>query len=123
MKFEEVIANVLAPVLIEEAVKPESVNAPDVPVKLIAPVVSVKPLEAVNVWVLVSEPVLVVVIPLRPSAREAALVAPILIAPPAVPVPESIVTPPPVCEPPVALPPFNVSKPPVAAVAPLSLPA
>ena len=38
----------LAPVLIEEAPSPESVRAPEVPVRFKAPVVRVKPLEAVN---------------------------------------------------------------------------
>lgn len=113
----------MAPELIDEAERPEIVQVPDVAVRLSAPVVSVRPLEAVKVWVEVNEPVFVVVMPLRPSANEAALVLPILIAPPAVPVPESIVTPPPTCEAPVELPPLSVSKPPVAAVAPESLPA
>lgn len=45
---------------------------------------------------LVKLPVLVVVIPVRPIPTEAALLAPILTAPPAVPVPESKVKPPPV---------------------------
>lgn len=37
------------PVLIEDAPNPDKVNAPEVPVKFNAPVVTVRPLLAVNV--------------------------------------------------------------------------
>ena len=48
LKFPEVIVRFVAPVLIEEAVKPDKANAPLVAVRLSAPVVSVNPLEAVR---------------------------------------------------------------------------
>ncbi len=49
LKLEEVIVRALAPVLMEEADSPERVRAPDVAVRFIAPVVRVRPLEAVRV--------------------------------------------------------------------------
>jgi hypothetical protein len=49
LKFAAVISRVFAPVLILEEPSPESVRAPDVAVKFRAPVVWVKPLEAVRV--------------------------------------------------------------------------
>ena len=43
LKLDDVIVNALAPVLIDEAERPESVRLPDVAVRLSAPDVSVKP--------------------------------------------------------------------------------
>ena len=48
LKFDEVNVNAVAPVFIDDAVKPDKVKAPDVPVRFKAPVVSVNPFEAVN---------------------------------------------------------------------------
>lgn len=77
----------------------EAVVAPIV-VELIVPPVMVTPEELkvlpVRVWVTVSEPLLVVKMPVRPRAKLAADVPPIVMAPPVVPEPESMVTPPPV---------------------------
>jgi len=56
-KFPEVIVRLLAPVLMEEAESPDSVNAPEVAVKLRAPVVRVNPFEAVSVPAEVMVPV------------------------------------------------------------------
>jgi hypothetical protein len=48
LKFPDVNIRLLAPVEIEDADKPDNVIAPDVPVILIAPVVSVNPLLALS---------------------------------------------------------------------------
>ena len=48
LKLAEVIVNALAPVLTDDALRPDKVSAPEVPVIFTAPVVTVKPLEAVN---------------------------------------------------------------------------
>jgi hypothetical protein len=48
LKLLEVNVRALDPVLIEEAFKPERARAPEVAVRLSAPAVRVKPLEAVN---------------------------------------------------------------------------
>ena len=55
LKFEEVvkklpalILKLLTPVLIDEALSPERVNVPEVALRLIPPVVKVKPLDAVS---------------------------------------------------------------------------
>lgn len=48
LKLEEVIVKALAPVEMEEMERPDKVRAPDVAVRFIAPVVKVKPLEAVR---------------------------------------------------------------------------
>ncbi len=56
LKFEDVIVRPLAPVLMEEAPRPDRVNAPLVAVRFIAPVVRVKPLLAVNKPALVMVP-------------------------------------------------------------------
>lgn len=62
LKLLAVMVRSLAPVLIEEAPKPESVSAPEVAVKFKAPVVWVRPLEAVNkpAEVIVPDPVVVI---------------------------------------------------------------
>jgi hypothetical protein len=49
LKLLEVIVRALAPVLIDEAPRPDRARAPEVPVMLTAPVVTVKPLLAVRV--------------------------------------------------------------------------
>lgn len=49
LKLLEVKVMSLAPVLMDEALSPDKLRAPEVPVKLIAPVVRVKPLLAVSV--------------------------------------------------------------------------
>ena len=48
LKLEDVMVRALAPVEIDEADSPDKVRAPEVAVKLSAPVVWVKPLEAVK---------------------------------------------------------------------------
>ena len=60
LKLEEVMVRALAPVLIEEADRPERAKAPEVAVRLRAPVVKVRPLEAVRVPAEVIVPVPVV---------------------------------------------------------------
>jgi len=80
LKFEDVIVNAFAPVLIDEADNPESVSAPDVAVKFNAPVVCVRPLEAVRVCVEVNDPLFVVVIPVLPIDTDVAFVVPRLSA-------------------------------------------
>jgi hypothetical protein len=59
LKWLEVMVRSLAPVLMEEAERPERAKAPDVAVRFNAPVVKVKPLEAVSnpADVIVPEPV------------------------------------------------------------------
>ena len=49
LKFPAVKVRLFAPVLIEEAPRPERARVPEVPVRFKAPVVKVKPLEAVKV--------------------------------------------------------------------------
>jgi hypothetical protein len=61
LKLEDVIVKALEPVLILDADSPDNARAPDVPVKLIAPVVTVKPFDAVSSPAEVIVPVLVVV--------------------------------------------------------------
>ncbi len=53
------MVKLLVPVLIDDALKPERASAPDVPVMVTAPVVTVKPFDAVSVPadVIVPEPV------------------------------------------------------------------
>ena len=71
-----------------------------------APVVKVKPFEAVKVWVDVNEPTLVVVRPVLPILKVEALVPAIVTVPPVAPDPASTVIEPPVdVPPPVSLPP------------------
>lgn len=60
LKLPEVTVKLLTPVLMAEADRPDNVSAPDVAVKDNAPVVWVKPLEAVNVPADVTAPVPVV---------------------------------------------------------------
>ena len=60
LKFPEVISKLLPPVLMLEAPNPERLRAPEVAVKFNAPVVWVKPLEAVRRPPAVIEPVPVV---------------------------------------------------------------
>ena len=62
LKLAEVKVKSFAPVLMEEAPKPESESAPDVPVMLTAPVVTVNPFEAVSKPAEVMVPVPVVAI-------------------------------------------------------------
>jgi hypothetical protein len=61
-------------------VSPVELIEPEVEVRLSAPVDCVKPLEAVSVWVDVSDPLLVVRIPVLPIEIEVAVVVPILVA-------------------------------------------
>src|SRR3989344_5298402 len=63
-------------VVIEVVPNPVAAILPEVGVRERAPVVRVKPFDAVSVWVLVSEPLLVVVTPVRPRESEVALVLP-----------------------------------------------
>lgn len=67
--------------------RPVAEIEPEVEVKESAPVVIVRPFEAVKVWVEVREPALVVVTPVLPRVKAEALVPPIVIDPllPAVP--------------------------------------
>jgi len=60
LKFPAVIVKLLTPVEMEEADRPERDKAPEVAVRLRAPVVRVNPLEAVNKPAEVIVPVLVV---------------------------------------------------------------
>jgi hypothetical protein len=72
LRLDDVNVKALAPVEIEEAERPDNAKAPEVPVKLSAPVVNVKPLLAVNnpekvgfptvAKVIVPDPLFVVVI-------------------------------------------------------------
>ena len=62
LKLAEVKVKSFAPVLMEEAPKPESESAPDVAVRFKAPVVSVNPLDAVSSPADVIDPVPVVTI-------------------------------------------------------------
>ena len=77
VKWPEVKLMSLPPALTEEADRPERVKAPLVAVRLRAPVVRVKPLEAVNNWVEVKDPVLVVVMPVAPKVMAEVLAVPI----------------------------------------------
>ena len=54
--LDDVIVSAFAPVLIEDAERPESANEPDVAVRLRAPVVTVNPLDAVSVEVTINVP-------------------------------------------------------------------
>jgi hypothetical protein len=60
LKLDDVTVRALAPVLIDEADRPDRLRVPEVPVKLTAPVVRVSPLEAVNSPAEVMAPVPVV---------------------------------------------------------------
>ena len=97
-----------------DAPRPVRAKAPDVPVKLIAPVVRISPLLAVNVCVDVRAPALVVVIPVAPIDIAAVFVVPIVIVPFAeVPVPAMRIRFPPVDVNPDSSPPFRVNAAPV----------
>ena len=114
LKCPEVKLMSFDPAEIDEAPRPDRLRAPDVAVKFNAPVVNVKPLEAVKVWVEVKEPLFVVVIPFAPIPIDAVLDVPILIDPfVEVPVPPWILTEPPVEVVPDSLPAFKFKAPPV----------
>ena len=53
LKLDEVMVKPLAPVLIEEADRPDMAKAPEVAVRFSAPVVSVRPLPIVKLLVVV----------------------------------------------------------------------
>ena len=76
LKLDEVKVKALTPVLMEEAPIPDRTIDPEVPVRFKAPVVKVKPLEAVNVCDTVNPPLLVVVTPAFPIETPVALVVP-----------------------------------------------
>jgi hypothetical protein len=116
----------LDPASIDEAFSPESVKVPEVAVKFKAPLVKVKPLEAVKSCETVNAPLFVVVIPLAPRVIAEVLAVPMFTWPLAVaPVPPWMTTFPPVLVPvpPVELPPWRVRVPPTAVVVPVSSPA
>jgi len=114
LKLLEVMVNVLEPVLIDDIPRPVKVKAPDVPVRLIAPVARVKPLVAVKVWMEVNAPVFVVVMPVAPIVMAPVFVAPIVIVPFVdVPVPAVKTRPPPVEPVPLSFPPLIVNSAPV----------
>jgi hypothetical protein len=60
LKLEDVTVRALTPVLIDEADRPDKLTAPEVPVRLTAPLVRVSPLDAVNSPAEVMAPVPVV---------------------------------------------------------------
>jgi hypothetical protein len=100
---------------IEDAVRPERVRAPEVAVKFNAPVVKVKPLEAVKVWETVKAPLFVVVLPVAPMFIAWVFDVPMLIEPlVVVPVPAWMLTEPPVEVVPDSLPAVKFKAPPVA---------
>jgi hypothetical protein len=76
VKLDDVMLSELVPALIVEALRPLRFRVPLVAVRLAAPVVRVSPLEAVNVWVTVNAPALVVVIPLLPRVIAVAVLVP-----------------------------------------------
>ncbi len=76
LKFDEVIVRAVAPVLIDEAVNPESARAPEVAVMFNAPVVRVNPLDAVSSPAEVIVPVEVVEILLGVVSPEVAVISP-----------------------------------------------
>src|SRR5665213_218109 len=76
LKLLDVTVRALAPVLIDEAPRPDRVKAPLVPTKLTAPAV-VRPPLAVSSWLTVSAPALVVVTPAAPIVMALAVVVPI----------------------------------------------
>ena len=105
----------MAPVEIEDAASPAKLKAPEVEVRLRAPVVKVKPFEAVKVWDEVNEPALVVKMPLAPMLIAEVLAVPNEIVPLVeVPDPALMVTEPPVEVAPDSLPASNTNAPPVA---------
>jgi hypothetical protein len=114
VKWPEVKLMSFDPALIDEAERFESAIVPELAVKFKAPVVNVKPSEAVKVSVEVKGPLLVVVTPVAPRLIAAAVVVPILIAPEfEVPVPAWILTEPPVEVEPDSFPAFKFKAPPV----------
>jgi hypothetical protein len=76
LKLLDVTVRALAPVLIDEALRPDRASAPLVAVRLTAPVVTVRPLDAVNVWLTVKLPPLVVSTPDWPILMAVAVVVP-----------------------------------------------
>ena len=122
LKYSELMVKALEPVEIEEALKPERLRVPLVAVRLRAPDERVKPFEAVNNWVEVRLPTLVVVILFAPRVMDAVLRVPILIAPLVCPAPALMMTFPPL--PPVvdSAPAVRFNAPPVPPV-PVSVPA
>jgi hypothetical protein len=99
---------------IEDAVRPERVRAPEVAVKFNAPVVKVKPLEAVKVWETVKAPLFVVVLPVAPMFIAWVFDVPMLIEPLVeVPVPAKMLTEPPVEVVPDSSPAVKFKAPPV----------
>jgi hypothetical protein len=81
LKLLDVTVRALAPVLIDEALRPDRARAPLVPVRLTAPVVTVRPLLAVSSWLTVRAPLLVVVIPDLPRDTAVAVEVPRLRVP------------------------------------------
>jgi hypothetical protein len=77
LKLDEVTVNALTPVLIDEAARPFRANEPLVLVRLTAPVVTLRPLDAVSSWLTVRLPPLVVVTPALPRVIALAVVVPI----------------------------------------------
>jgi hypothetical protein len=112
LKLPAVMVRLLPPREILEALKPESVRVPLVAVRFKAPVVWVRPLEAVNVWVEVRDPALVVVIPVAPRVKDLVLAVPILTVPLVAPLPALTVTFPPVPPVPDSFPAFKFNAPP-----------
>lgn len=94
---------------------PVALIDPELGAKVRAPVVKVNPLEAVRVWVEVSDPVLVVVSPVLPRVNAPVFVdVPIETPPLVLPLPASIETDPPVVDPvPLSVPAVRVRLPPV----------
>ena len=112
LKYSEVMVNGFDPVLIEEALRPERARVPLVAVRFNAPDERVNPLVAVNSWLTVNAPVLVVVIPVAPMVIADVLLVPILITPLVAPEPALILTLPPVPPVPVSFPANKLRPPP-----------
>ena len=111
LKLPEVMVRLFPPREIEEALKPERLRVPLVAVRLRAPDERVKPFEAVNNWVEVRLPTLVVVILFAPIVKAEVLLVPMLIDPLVAPCPALMMTFPP-------LPPVEDSAPAVRFNAP-----
>jgi hypothetical protein len=81
LKLLDAMVKTLVPNPRVDALNPERLKVPLVAVKFNAPEERVSPLFAVNNWVVVKYPVLVVVIPVFPKVIADVLLVPILIVP------------------------------------------